>query len=68
MAVALSGAIIVERKGTGLKYKNKCENCGDVSSSTINTQLSASTSVKKSTSFKCHKCGNMQKVLIQGGS
>jgi DNA-directed RNA polymerase subunit M/transcription elongation factor TFIIS len=67
MAAALQGAVIVKQDGTRVSYKQKCEKCGNVSNSTTTTSVSSSSSSKMTSSFRCSKCGNQQKVEIQGG-
>jgi hypothetical protein len=65
MTVALSGAVIIEEKGSQITYKNKCEKCGWVSNSTV----SGSAPMRNSTTtsyFMCTKCKNNQKVTLQG--
>lgn len=64
-AVALSGAVIVSDDGSRIVYKGKCENCGSVSTSTVNTS-----SVRKgqtyTSTYHCHKCKNAQRIQIKG--
>jgi DNA-directed RNA polymerase subunit M/transcription elongation factor TFIIS len=67
MATALQGAVIVSQDGTRISYKQKCDKCGNVSSSTTTTSVSSSSSSKTTSSFRCSKCGNQQKIEIQGG-
>ena len=67
MPTALQGAVIVKKDGLNISYKQKCEKCGNVSSSTISTTVSSSSSSKLTSSFRCSKCGNQQKIEIQGG-
>lgn len=67
MATALQGAVIVKQDGTRISYKQKCEKCGNVSSSTTTTSVSLNSSSKITSSFRCSKCGNQQKIEIQGG-
>ncbi len=61
MAVAISGAVILGEQGSIVKYKNKCEQCGHVAPGSTSTAISNNLN----TSFKCFKCGNMQKVRIE---
>lgn len=65
MAVALSGAVIIEQKGSQMKYKRKCEKCGWVDSSTVSTSAPFKNSTT-TTHFFCLKCKNKQKIVIQG--
>lgn len=67
MPTALQGAVIVKKDGLRISYKQKCEKCGNVSNSTTTTTASSSSSSKSSSSFRCSKCGNQQKIEIQGG-
>jgi DNA-directed RNA polymerase subunit M/transcription elongation factor TFIIS len=67
MPAALQGAIIVKQDGTRVTYKQKCEKCGNISGNTTTTSVSSSSSSKMTSSFRCSKCGNQQKVEIQGG-
>ena len=61
---ALEGAVIISSDtSTGaVKYKDKCEKCGNVSSSTHNTYIKGTT---LNSSFYCSKCKSSQKVRIQ---
>ncbi len=67
MPVALQGAVIVKQEGLRISYKQKCEKCGNLSSSTTSTSAPSTKSSKMTTSFRCSKCGNQQKIEIQGG-
>jgi len=67
MPTALQGAVIVKKDGLKISYKQKCEKCGNVSSSTTSTSISSSSSSKLTSSFRCSKYGNQQKIEIQGG-
>ena len=67
MPVALQGAVIVKKDGLRISYKQKCEKCGNVSISTTTMTASSSSSSKSTSSFRCSKCGNQQKIEIQGG-
>lgn len=67
MPTALQGAVIVKKDGLRISYKQKCEKCGNVSNSTTTKSVSSSSSSKTTSSFRCSKCGNQQKVEIQGG-
>jgi hypothetical protein len=67
MPTALQGAVIVKKDGLKISYKQKCEKCGNVNSSTTSTSVSSSSSSKLTSSFRCSKCGNQQKIEIQGG-
>ena len=64
MAIAISGAVIVEN-GSRMKYRQKCDKCGHSPSTVI--AIGAPTGANKlTTSFKCPKCGNQQRVEIAG--
>lgn len=65
MAVAISGAVIIEQKGSQMKYKKKCEKCGWVDNST-NFGGAPSKNSTLTSSFTCPKCRNNQKLAIQG--
>jgi len=67
MPVAIQGAVIVKQNGLQISYKQKCEKCGNVGNNTTSTSVSSSKSSKLTTSFRCTKCGNQQKIEIQGG-
>ena len=67
MPTALQGAVIVKKDGLRISYKQKCEKCGNLSNETINTTASSSSNSKLTSFFRCSKCGNQQKVEIQGG-
>jgi hypothetical protein len=64
-AVALSGAVILKQEGSRLTYKQKCEKCGNLSSSTISCGAPSVGSTLV-TSFSCSKCKNSQRVQIKG--
>ena len=66
MVVAEQGCIIVEDKGTLMKYKKKCEKCGYVETGGGTLTTAPRQFQKSTTSFKCPKCKNMQKVVIGG--
>ena len=66
MAIALSGAIIIEEKGSQMKYKRKCEKCGWVDNSTVSTSAPMSKSNTTTSHFFCPKCKNNQNIKIQG--
>lgn len=65
MAVVLSGAILIEQKGSQIKFKEKCEKCGWISSSTVTMGAPSKNSISSSY-FLCPKCKNNQKRAIQG--
>lgn len=67
MPIAIQGAVITKKEGLKISYKKKCDKCGTLSSTTTSTTASSSSSSKSTSTFKCIKCGNMQKVIIQGG-
>lgn len=60
---ALQGAVIVEQDGTrNFKYQKKCDECGYLDNICINVSKGVGT---LDTSFRCHECGNYQKVKIK---
>ena len=61
MAVALQGAVIVKQDGSRISYKQKCDKCGNVSSTTTTTTIGSNLT----SNFRCSKCGNNQKIIIQ---
>jgi len=65
MAVATSGAVILEQNGDRMKYRQKCERCGHSPSTVIAIGAPAGAN-KLTTTFKCSKCGNQQRVEIAG--
>lgn len=67
MPSVLQGAIIVKSNGLKISYKKKCEKCGNISSSTTSTSVSSNPSAKLTSSFRCNKCGNQQRIEIKGG-
>jgi hypothetical protein len=67
MPVALQGAVIVKQNGLQISYKRKCEKCGYLENSTVSTSAPSTKSSKSTSSFRCPKCGNQQKIEIQGG-
>ena len=65
MATAISGAVILEQNGGRMKYRQKCDKCGHSPNTAI--AIGAPTgSHKLTTTFKCSKCGNQQRVEISG--
>ncbi len=66
MAVALSGAVIIEQKGSQMKYKRKCEKCGWVNTSTVTTGSPMNKTNTTTSYFSCPKCRNNQKIVIKG--
>lgn len=66
MVVAEQGCIIVEDKGTMMKFKKKCERCGFVKTGGGTLTTAPRKFQKRTSSFKCPKCKNMQKVVIGG--
>lgn len=67
MATVLQGAVIVKQQGLSISYKQKCEKCGNLSSSQITMTAPSSSNGKYSSNFRCTKCGNQQKIEIYGG-
>lgn len=65
MATAISGAVILEQQGGRMKYRQKCENCGHVATTTIQIGAPTGANIMRTT-FKCSKCGNQQRVEIAG--
>lgn len=63
--VPVQGAVIANQNGSQMSYKNKCEKCGAMSSST-NTVSVPGTRQKYTSNFRCMKCGNQQRVEIVG--
>ena len=60
---ALQGALIVEQDGTrNFKYQKKCDVCGYLDNTRVNVSKGVGT---LDTSFRCHECGNHQKVKIR---
>lgn len=60
---AIEGCVIEEQDGSDeVHYREKCEACGYVSSSTHTMWRSFG---GFTTSFHCPQCGNMQKVYIE---
>jgi hypothetical protein len=67
MPTALQGAVIIKKDGLKIQYRKKCESCGHVDNSTSSTSVSASSSSKLVSSFRCTKCHNNQRIEILGG-
>lgn len=65
MAFALSGAVIVEQRGSMINYRKKCEYCGHVEGGGTTTSAPSSGNVMTS-SFLCEKCRTSNEVRIQG--
>lgn len=67
MPTVIHGAVIVKTNGLQISYKQKCEKCGNVNNTTTNTTAPSTSSSRLTSSFRCSKCGNQQKIEIQGG-
>lgn len=67
MPTVIQGAVIVKKDGLKTSYKQKCEKCGNVNTSTISITVPTSSSSKATSAFRCAKCGNQQKIEILGG-
>jgi Zn finger protein HypA/HybF involved in hydrogenase expression len=67
MAVALQGAVIVEKKNLQITYIKKCGKCDYIGNSKISMSVSSSSSSKYVSSFICPKCKKSQKFEIIGG-
>lgn len=65
MATAISGAIIIEESGGRMRYRQKCDKCGH-SPPTVVIIGAPPGANKLTTTFKCPKCGNQQRVEIAG--
>ena len=69
MAISvLSGAVIHKDDGnSSVMYKEKCEACGHVGSSTKNTPFTSANTTNSvfSASFVCPKCNKKQEVKIR---
>lgn len=60
---ALQGAVIAEQDGSrSFKYQKKCDVCGYIDNTRVNVSKGVGT---LDTSFRCHECGNHQKVKIK---
>ena len=60
---ALQGAVIAEQDGSrSFKYQKKCDVCGYLDHTRVNVSKGVGT---LDTSFRCHECGNLQKVKIR---
>ena len=64
-AIALTGCVIVDQDGRMMQYRKKCESCGETQPGTTSCAIPGKYS-KKTSSFRCYKCKNRQKVVIQG--
>lgn len=64
MAVGLAGCIVVEDRGSIIKYQKKCDSCGYLVPRAVMTGAGAKGS-KLSSSFCCPKCGRNVKLLLQ---
>jgi predicted nucleic-acid-binding Zn-ribbon protein len=65
MAIALTGAVIVEDSGNMITYRKKCQSCGYVEGGgNITTPPSRGTTM--SSAFMCMKCRTMNEIRIQG--
>lgn len=57
MAVGLTGCIVVEDRGSIIKYQKKCDSCGYLVPGAKGSKLSSS--------FRCPKCGRNVQMLLQ---
>lgn len=64
LAVGLTGCIVVEDRGSIIKYQKKCDGCGYLVPGATMTGAGAKGS-KLSSSFRCPKCGRNVKMLLQ---
>lgn len=64
MAVGITGCIVVEDRGSIIKYQKKCVVCGYLVPGATVTGAGAKGS-KLSSSFRCPKCGRNVKLLLQ---
>lgn len=65
MSIALSGCVIIEEKNNNIRYRRKCEKCGDTSVPYTTTSAKGN-GTKRKMPFRCSKCGSMQEAVIQG--
>ncbi|MBS1940109.1 MAG: hypothetical protein JST38_04450 [Bacteroidetes bacterium] len=63
--VPTQGAVIAHQNGSQMSYKNKCDKCGAMSSST-NSVTVPGPRQKYTNNFRCMKCRNQQRVEIIG--
>ncbi len=61
----ISGAVIANQNGSQMSYKNKCEMCGNINTSTNSVGI-PSKGNKYTNNFRCMKCGNQQRIVIMG--
>lgn len=61
----ISGAVIANPNGSQMSYKNKCEKCGNINTST-NTVSIPTKGNEYTNNFRCMTCGNQQRVEIMG--
>ena len=65
MAIALTGAVIVEDRGTLMSYRKRCGQCGYIEGgSTISSPPSQGGMLVSS--FNCQKCRGINELRIQG--
>jgi hypothetical protein len=65
MAIALTGAVIIEQRGSMMNYRKKCEYCGYVEGGGTTTCAPSSGNILTS-SFHCQKCQTRNEVRVQG--
>jgi hypothetical protein len=65
MAIALTGAVIMEQTGGLLRYRRKCEACGYVEGGSTTTSA-PSVNATSVSSYTCMKCRSRTEVRIQG--
>lgn len=65
MAFVLTGAVIVEDRGSLISYRKRCGSCGYIEggSTTSSAPLVGAVSVG---SFTCQKCRSINELRIQG--
>lgn len=64
MAVGLTGCIVVEDRGSIIKYQKKCDYCGYLVPG-VTMRGAGVKGSKLNSSFRCPKCGKNVKVLLQ---
>lgn len=62
MAVAISGCVITDEKGSYIHFKKKCDKCGCLESGQPHGLCFNS---KYESSFRCPKCKQVSNVLIK---
>jgi hypothetical protein len=64
--VGATGAVIVRDDGKSVHWRDKCENCGNVSSVTHIVSSPGQGSRLLCGMYRCERCSHMSEIIIYG--